>query len=192
MLTEFFGNYPRIRVMELLLSNPYSEFSKTDIAESSRISRNTLYNFFGKLEEYNLIKPGKKFGNTQLFKVNKESSAIKALNAFQLRLAEIEIEKQIEIYDNEENTDDGEELGKIFALVDEKIDEEIFQRQENQNIPELVSSTCDDLFDEKIKIEIFNPSHSSQILYKQELFFAPSTTYQEDKQEAEIKTSSDS
>jgi len=192
LLTEFFGNYPRIRVMELLLSNPYSEFSKTDIAESSRISRNTLYNFFGKLEEYNLIKPGKKFGNTQLFKVNKESSAIKALNAFQLRLAEIEIEKQIEIYDNEENTDDGEELGKIFALVDEKIDEEIFQRQENQNIPELVSSTCDDLFDEKIKIEIFNPSHSSQILYKQELFFAPSTTYQEDKQEAEIKTSSDS
>jgi len=178
--------------MELLLSNPYSEFSKTDIAESSRISRNTLYNFFGKLEEYNLIKPGKKFGNTQLFKVNKESSAIKALNAFQLRLAEIEIEKQIEIYDNEENTDDGEELGKIFALVDEKIDEEIFQRQENQNIPELVSCTCDDLFDEKIKIEIFNPSHSSQILYKQELFFAPSTTYQEDKQEAEIKTSSDS
>lgn len=128
MLIEFFGNYPRIRVMDLLISNPYSEYSKKDIAEASNISRNTLYDFFEKLEEYNLIMPGRKFGQTQLYKVNAEAPAIKALNAFQLRLAEIEINKQMEIYEAEETADEGideDELDEIFNMVDEKIDEEI-------------------------------------------------------------------
>lgn len=179
MLMEFFGNYPRIRVIDLLISNPYSEFSKTDIAESSKISRSTLYNFFEKLEEYDLIQHGNKYGQTQLYKVNTKSPAIKALNAFQLRLAEIEINKQMEIYESEETADeemDEEELEEIFNMVDEIIDEEIRARQENHIKQSLISSTYDVLPEETMLIEIFNPSDSSQVLYREELLFRLSST----------------
>lgn len=179
MFIEFFGNYPRIRVIDLLISNPYSEFSKTDIAESSKISRSTLYNFFEKLEEYDLIQHGNRYGQTQLYKVNTESPAIKALNAFQLRLAEIEINKQTEIYEAEETADeeiDEEELEEIFNMVDEIIDEEILERQENHTKHSLISSTYDALPEETMLIEIFNPSDSSQVLYREELLFGLSST----------------
>lgn len=195
LLTEFFGNYPRIRVMDLLISHPYSEYSKTDIAESSNISRNTLYNFFEKLEEYNLIKPGKKYGQTQLFAVNTESPAVKALNAFQLRLAEIEIKKQMEIYESEEVKENNEytedELEKIFNIVDEEVDKEIFKRQEHK-LNYAFKSTYTSNDDEKIAIEIFDPSNNSQVLYKHELFLTPSSTYTENKSNEKLIISSDS
>lgn len=180
MFIEFFGNYPRIRVIDLLISNPYSEFSKTDIAESSKISRSTLYNFFEKLEEYDLIQHGNRYGQTQLYKVNTDSPAIKALNAFQLRLAEIEINKQMEIYEAEEPSADEEmdeeEFEEIFNMVDEIIDEEILERQENHTKHSLISSTYDALPVETMLIEIFNPSDSSQVLYREELLFRLSST----------------
>jgi hypothetical protein len=179
MLIEFLGNYPRIRVIDLLISNPYSEFSKTDIAESSKISRSTLYNFFEKLEEYDLIQHGNRYGQTQLYKVNTESPAIKALNTFQLRLAEIEINKQMEIYEAEDTADeemDEEEVEQIFNMVDEIIDEEILERQENHTKHSLISSTYDALPEKTMLIEIFNPSDSSQVLYREELLFGLSST----------------
>lgn len=100
MLTEIFGNCPKVKVIDLLISHPGSEYSKTDIANLSGVSRSTLYEFLDQLKEYGIIKPTKKVGNTQLFEVNMSSEITQLISAFQLSLADIEIQKQIKLSEN--------------------------------------------------------------------------------------------
>lgn len=95
MLTDIFGESPRVKVIDLFISHPETEYTKTDIANYSKIARSTLYEFLEELEEYGLVKKTKKVGNAQLYTVNMESKVTKLISAFQLSLAEIEIKKQL-------------------------------------------------------------------------------------------------
>ena len=95
MLTEVMGEYPQVRVIEILVTHPWSEYTKKDLAEASGISRSTLYNLLDKLETYQIIKPTRKIGSTQLYTLNQESSTTKAIMAFTRELSEIVIEKQV-------------------------------------------------------------------------------------------------
>jgi Fe2+ or Zn2+ uptake regulation protein len=96
MLTDIFGSSPRVKVIDLFISHPWTEYTKTDIANYSQIARSTLYDFLEELEDYNLIKKTKKVGNAQLYMANMDSEVSKLISAFQLSLAEIEIKKQTE------------------------------------------------------------------------------------------------
>lgn len=95
MLTEVMGEYPQVRVIEILITHPWSEYTKKDLAEASGISRSTLYNLLDKLETYQIIKPTRKIGSTQLYTLNQESNTTKAIMAFTKELSEIEVEKQV-------------------------------------------------------------------------------------------------
>jgi len=123
MLTEFFGNYPRIRVIDLLLSHPYTEYTKKDMAECSGVARGTLYEFFDRLTEYKLIKPTRKIGNTHLYSINMDSPAVKALNAFQNILAAAGISKELEgPYEKVED------LNELFKDIDNIFEDEMRSR----------------------------------------------------------------
>lgn len=100
MLTEIMGDYPQVRVIEILITHPWSEYTKKDLAEASGISRSTLYNLLDKLEAYQIIKTTRKIGSAQLYMLNTESTSTKAIMVFQKELAEIVIEKQV----SEENS----------------------------------------------------------------------------------------
>lgn len=123
MLTEFFGNYPRVRVIDLLLSHPYTEYTKKDMAECSGVARGTLYEFFDKLTEYKLIKPTRKIGNTLLYSIDMDSPAVKALNAFQNILAATGIGEEVE---GHEKVEDWNEL---FKDIDNIFKDEMRSRQ---------------------------------------------------------------
>jgi hypothetical protein len=119
MLTEFFGNYPRIRVIDLLLSHPYTEYTKKDISECSGVARGTLYEFFDELNRYKLIKTTRKIGNTQLYSIDVDSPAVKALNAFQNILAATGTGEEVEVHGKVEDIDGlFNDIDKIFE--DEK------------------------------------------------------------------------
>lgn len=104
MITEIFGeNCKRARVFDLLLSHPHSEYTKTDIAEYAEISRTTLDTFIDELVEKGILKTTNKIGNSQLYQINMDSTITQALNSFQNQLADIEIEKQLKIYEETNN-----------------------------------------------------------------------------------------
>lgn len=130
MLTEFFGNYLRIRVIDLLISHPYTEYAKKDIAECSNVARGTLYEFFDKLTEYKLIRPTRKIGNTQLYSIDMDSPAVKALNTFQNILAATGISEELEWpHEKVENSNE------LFKDIDNIFGDEKRSRQS--------SSACD-------------------------------------------------
>ena len=95
MLVEVLGVYPQVKVVDLLLTHQNIEYTKEEIAECAEISIDTLYNFWGRLEKYGIVKPTRKEGETQLYTANMDCAAMRALKSFQYALAEIEIEEQM-------------------------------------------------------------------------------------------------
>jgi len=87
--------------MELLLTHQNIEYTKEEIAECTEIYMDILDIFWAQLEKYKIIKPTRKMGNAQLYTANMDSEAMTALNRFQYELAEIEIEKQIDLESGE-------------------------------------------------------------------------------------------
>lgn len=100
MLSEILGDYPRVKVIEILITHPWSEYTKKDLSEASGISRRTLYTLLNKLETYQIIKPTRKIGSAQLYTLNRESKTTHAIMTFQKELAEIEINKQVSCEDD--------------------------------------------------------------------------------------------
>jgi hypothetical protein len=95
MLSEIFGAYPQVKVIELLLTHQNIEYTKEEIAECTEISKDMLDAFWEQLEKYGIVKPTRKTENAQLYTANIDSEAMRSLKRFQYELAEIEIEEQI-------------------------------------------------------------------------------------------------
>lgn len=79
MFLEVFGEYPLTKVLDFLLENDIFDYSKTQIADLSGVSFNTLETFWDKLLKFNIIVPTRKIGNSQMYILNKKSPVVQKL-----------------------------------------------------------------------------------------------------------------
>ncbi|MBI2579155.1 MAG: winged helix-turn-helix transcriptional regulator [Candidatus Aenigmarchaeota archaeon] len=71
---------PSVRkVLEFLVENRGFDYSKEEIAGGSGISRPTLYRIWPMLERNGLLQATRKYGKTQLYKINESSELVKLL-----------------------------------------------------------------------------------------------------------------
>jgi DNA-binding transcriptional ArsR family regulator len=68
--TAFFGETPRNRLLDFLGDHPTSDYTITEMAEKSGISRPTVYDELPDLEETGLVVQTRKVGQSRLFKLN--------------------------------------------------------------------------------------------------------------------------
>ena len=64
------------KVMYFLLDNVTLDFSKTEIADYAGIGRATLNRMWPSIVHYDLVVPTRKYGGTQLYKLNIESKIV--------------------------------------------------------------------------------------------------------------------
>lgn len=79
MFLKVFGNYPQVKVLDFLIENDIFDYSKTQIAELSDVSFNTLETFWGRLLETGIVKASRRVGNSQMYRLNKENQVVKKL-----------------------------------------------------------------------------------------------------------------
>ncbi|WP_409200864.1 hypothetical protein [Methanobrevibacter sp. DSM 116169] len=109
-MMELLGKCPQIKVIDYLLAHPFGEYTKQQIAVGSGISRSTLDNFINVFIENDLI-----LIKNKKYLINKKSPLIHNLDNVQRILAEIQLKKELENYDEtkmEKYSD--EELDEIF------------------------------------------------------------------------------
>ena len=94
MFTEIFGDSPQVKVLDLLITQDNMEYTKKEIAECADVGRSTLYTFWDTLERYDIVKKTRRIGNTWLYRINTDSSAVKALQEFQLRVVDLIVEDE--------------------------------------------------------------------------------------------------
>lgn len=120
VLTQIFGNCSQVKIIDFLVAHPWSEFSKTELADGAKIARPTVYKLLDSLLKENLVIEDKKVGNIQLYKINRESPIIKHISRLQSLLADIELERQKESFDEEIIELSDEELDKLLAFEEQK------------------------------------------------------------------------
>ncbi len=97
MTLELILDEPLAKIIEFLLDNPTMDYSKTDLAEQTGVSRSTIYRKWGVLEELSIVQKSRKYQNTQLYKLDTDSSIVNELGRLKRELEDIEIQDKEEV-----------------------------------------------------------------------------------------------
>jgi len=89
-LERLFNGSALARILDFLATFREWDYSKSDIAQNSGVSFRTALRLLEKLEALGLVKQTRRVGRAQMYKLNLESGAIKALVALthELSMAE--------------------------------------------------------------------------------------------------------
>src|SRR3989338_1430067 len=79
LLLKFTGDSPLFKIIDFLIENKGMDFTKKDIIEEAEISKASLFNYWGELEKYNIVKMTRAFGKTKLYILNTENPITKKL-----------------------------------------------------------------------------------------------------------------
>jgi hypothetical protein len=119
MITQIFGeNCKRAKVIDVLLTHPHNEYTKSDISKIADVHRTTLNTFIDELIEVELLEVTRNIGNAKMYKINLNSPITQALDSFQNQLIEIETEKQRNLRDKTFNAEN--KIKQSFKEVTQK------------------------------------------------------------------------
>ena len=101
MLEDLFGNSTFVKVMDFLLENRFWDYTKTEIARNSDVSRTQLYRVWDTFLESNLVRESRKIAATTLYRTNLDSPIVKSLEKLSLTIADEKNRKILEVEDED-------------------------------------------------------------------------------------------
>jgi Fe2+ or Zn2+ uptake regulation protein len=90
MFKDIFGKGPQTNILDFLLDHPEFDYSISEIAKHSHVSRPTVYKTIDVLLEKQLVVITRAQGNSQLFKVNVGNSLVQKMLNFECEVAKNE------------------------------------------------------------------------------------------------------
>lgn len=93
-LVMLLGDNPFIKILDAFIDNIGSDYSKKEIEELSGISKGALFKHWEKLEEFNLVKVTRSFGNTKLYTLNTDNETVKELLKLEMSLIDATTPKE--------------------------------------------------------------------------------------------------
>jgi len=87
-------NSPVMKVLDFLMDNESFDYSKTDIAEGTELSRATLFKAWPKLEALDLITATRMVGQAKMYKLNKRNPIVRKLMELDDEISEYFARKQ--------------------------------------------------------------------------------------------------
>ncbi|MGI0102393.1 MAG: hypothetical protein ACREA7_07345 [Nitrosotalea sp.] len=88
LLIRYLGDTPQLRIIDFFLDNR-SDYSKKEILENTGMSKTTLYKVWPDMEQLKVVIPARKFGNTTLFKLNRDNVLVKQVISLDSALGKI-------------------------------------------------------------------------------------------------------
>ena len=76
---NYFGNTPKIKVLEFLIEGRELDYSISDIAEGAGIGRTTLFRIWNDFIELGIVKHTRDIGNAKLYKLNLANPFVKKM-----------------------------------------------------------------------------------------------------------------
>jgi hypothetical protein len=96
-LQELFETHAIVKILDFLTVFKDFEYTKTDIAKETEISRRTLYEVFPILEKYELVILTRSFGAVKFYKLNTQSSISRLLIMLADEISLYQAEKENDI-----------------------------------------------------------------------------------------------
>jgi hypothetical protein len=76
LFIQYLGDSPQLRIIDFFLDNK-SDYSKKEIIETIGISKTTFYKVWPLLEKFDIFVPTRRYGNAQLYSLNKQNLIVK-------------------------------------------------------------------------------------------------------------------
>ena len=96
LLLKAFGDPPKLRIIDIFLTNPFFDFSKNELVRELGMSKQTLYKYFKDLEDLEIVRATRRIGRATLYKINLENPMVKMLNEYATQLSLREAERRAE------------------------------------------------------------------------------------------------
>jgi transcription initiation factor IIE alpha subunit len=94
-LIKFFGGSPVVAIIDALVDNIGSDYSKKEIQELAGISKGALFKHWKGLEPLGIIKPTRKYGKTILYTLNTDSQIVKDMIKWEMDMIELKMPNEI-------------------------------------------------------------------------------------------------
>jgi hypothetical protein len=79
ILLQVLGDYPQLRVLDFLMENYIFDYPKTQIAELSGVSFNTMETFWDKLIRSGMVERTRRVGKSEMYRINRKNPVVKKL-----------------------------------------------------------------------------------------------------------------
>ena len=102
MFRDIFGDSPQTKILDFLADHPDYDYSISEIAKHSQVSRPTVYKIKDILLKKGLIIQTREQGNSPLYKLNIDNKLVQVILKFDFelakRIAEIESQETVQQY----------------------------------------------------------------------------------------------
>jgi hypothetical protein len=96
VFVEMFGDSPTIKVLDFFLTFGHFDYSKSQVASETQISRITIEPIWNKLIEEKVLIKTRTVGRAEMYKLNEENPKAKELLDLNFKLSSAEADEQIE------------------------------------------------------------------------------------------------
>ena len=79
LLSELFGDFPQVKIVETFAENYNETLSGPDIARMTGVTKATVYSHINKLLKEDIVRKVKKVGKTQLYQLNNDNPKSKMI-----------------------------------------------------------------------------------------------------------------
>jgi DNA-binding transcriptional ArsR family regulator len=76
MLTDMFGDYPRVRLLGFLVDHPGFDYTVTQMAEFAHLARPTVYKLIDELTKEGMLALSRSIGDSKLYRLNTENPKV--------------------------------------------------------------------------------------------------------------------
>jgi len=80
LLIKAFGYSPKLRMIDIFLTNPYFDFDREELARELGMSKQTVYKNSMDLEELGIVKVSREIGRATMYKIDGDHPLVKWLN----------------------------------------------------------------------------------------------------------------
>jgi len=98
LLLKYLGSSPVLRIIDFLLDNPLSDYSKNEIARNLAMSRATFFKYWRELERSGAVRQTREIGRATMYKLDSENDVVKQLIKLDMTLARKEMIRATEEY----------------------------------------------------------------------------------------------
>ncbi len=94
IFAETFGDCPQVRVLDFFLTFDRFDYSKSQVAKETGVSRVTLDDVWSELARERIIVKTRRIGRAELYQLNNKEPVVEVLKEMQLKLATAYAEKE--------------------------------------------------------------------------------------------------
>lgn len=80
LLIKAFGYSPKLRIIDIFLTNPHFDFDKEELVKELGMSKQTVYKNFKDLEELGILKFSRKIGRATMYRIDRSHPMVRTLN----------------------------------------------------------------------------------------------------------------